>query len=85
MTGKREHISVYDAQEVTLMRQAAVYKAIQEKRLPSIRYVVSGKVKYAIPTDGLMQWLQRKEEYHKAKANKYKELQNKLRDYINGR
>jgi len=85
MKTKREHIAVYDAQDITLMKLAALYKAIQEKRMPSIRYVDKGKVKYAIPTEGLMQWLQRKVDLYEAKANKYKKLQNKLRDYINGR
>ena len=82
---KREHISVYDAQEMTLMRLSALYEAIHDKRLPSVRYVDKGKVNYAIPTDGLMQWLQRKIDALEAKIKKYKQLQNKLRDYINGR
>ena len=82
---KREHISVYDSQEMTGMRLASTYTAIHEKRIPSIRYVDKGQVHYAIPTDGLMQWLQRKVDLYEAKANKYKKLQNKLRDYINGR
>jgi len=82
---KREHISIYDAQEMTLMKLTALYKAVHNKRLPSVRYVEKGKVHYAIPTDGLMQWLQRKIDALEAKIKKYKQLQNKLRDYINGR
>ena len=55
LSRKREHISVYDAQDLTLMRQSALYEAIHDKRIPSIRYVEKGQVKYAIPTEGLMQ------------------------------
>jgi len=85
LSRKREHISVYDAQDLTLMRQSALYEAIHDKRIPSIRYVEKGQVKYAIPTEGLMQWLQRKVEYHESKIKQYKQLQHNLRDYINGK
>jgi len=82
---RREHISVYDAQDYTVMKQTALYKAMHENRMPSVRFVVKGKVQYAIPTDGLMQWLQRKVDLYEAKANNYRHLQRKLKDYINGK
>lgn len=82
---KREHISVYDAQEITQLRLSALYEAIHDKRIPSVRYVDKGQVHYAIPTEGLIQWLQRKVAHYDAKATQYKKLERKLRDYINGR